>query len=239
MFASVFLCHCCKLGFCLFTDNKVLKIVSGTVWVGHLMTLCTCVCVCVYGMCVIPGVCVGLGRQLGRGPDGWGEWQELSALFCPLFYFDLTNITKTVLLKYIHVYTFSCVCMFIVQKKTITWQPLTLSCTLIQAHRLQQASEVGCVFTDPREAWTHRERVSALPVTSLSIYGCTLNTGSKSASSFYSNVDVCIIFMYPCWERTKVVYSRGEEKKAKIVQCIQRVWRTRSGFKAVFNIYGF
>lgn len=64
----------------------------------------------------------GGGGWAGWRPDGWGEWQELSALFCPHF-FDLTNM-KTVLLKYIHIYTFSCVCMF----KTIMWQPLTLSC---------------------------------------------------------------------------------------------------------------
>lgn len=37
---------------------------------------------------------------------------------------DLTNIIKTVLLflKYIHIYTFSCVYMFIVLMKTMQWR---------------------------------------------------------------------------------------------------------------------
>lgn len=80
---------------------------------------------------------------------------------------------------------------------------------------------------------THHKRVSALPVTGLFIHGCTLNTGSKSASSF-TQCWCARYFMYPCWERTKVVYSRG--KKATIVQCIQHFWGTWSGLK-LFKTY--
>lgn len=83
---------------------------------------------------------------------------------------------------------------------------------------------------------THHERVFALPVTSLFINGYTLNTGSKSASSF-TQCWCARYFMYPCWERTKVVYSRGGG--GKDCTMYPAFLRYLKWFKAVFNIYGF
>lgn len=61
-------------------------------------------------MCVNPGVCVGeLGGDQMVEVNGKNFLPCFAHFFLFLSFLDLTNITETVQLKYIHVYTFSCV----------------------------------------------------------------------------------------------------------------------------------
>lgn len=74
--------------------------------------VCACLCVCVLACVRFSGVCV---ITWGRGGDQRVNVNGKHFLPClPTLY--LTNIIKTVLLflKYIHIYTCSCVYMFII-----------------------------------------------------------------------------------------------------------------------------
>lgn len=90
--------------------------------------LCMCVFVCTCVACACACVCVCarglrcLCNNSGRGGDQRGNMNGKHFLPC-LPTFDLTNI-KTILLflKYIHIYTFSCVYMFVIQRKNMQWR---------------------------------------------------------------------------------------------------------------------
>lgn len=107
------LCHCCKLGFVCLLD--VVSRAFDHLWVSFFFL---CVCKCVACVCFLVSK---LGQ--GWGPGGSFEWQAPSALFDHMVQLML-NIRTAVFLNYIHIYTFSCVYMLIVQTKTTQWRTL-------------------------------------------------------------------------------------------------------------------
>ena len=87
-----------------------------------------CVYVCVACVRFFSGVCV---ITRGRGGDQRVNMNGKHFLPC-LPTLDLTDIIKTVLLflKYIHIYTFSCVYMFIIQMKDMQWRTSPVVCVI-------------------------------------------------------------------------------------------------------------
>lgn len=168
--------------------------------------------VCVYGMCVIPGVRVG---ELGWGPDGWGAMVRTFCLF-----FSFTYIAKTGLPKYIHVYTFSCVHMFVVQMKILAWQPLPMSCDQFKHICPNRQAKLGVSSLTLKHEHTPSptclQLVDSITAVHLTLAPRVLHPFTRCWCARY--------FMYPCGERTKVVYSReGKRQRLYSVSGISEV----------------
>lgn len=156
-------------------------------WVGHLMNCVhACVFVCVCGTCVFSGVCKNLGRDGDQMLNINGK--HFFCLACPqLIWLILLRQLYSFLNTSTYIHPAVCICSL------FKWRPcsgeLHQFCLLCKSstHSLAGKWSLTFFFHWLQSMNTHPWVHLALPVTGLYVDSCTLNTGSKSASSFLNS----------------------------------------------------